>query len=297
MDISVIICTRNRAASLCETLEVVLDQSPSKEFNYEIVVVDNGSTDNTCQVIAELIATVPVKHHGRLRYCFETQPGLSHARNLGLKVAQGDILVFTDDDIWPEAVWLREIYKEFRADPDLHLLGGRVLLARQYLQPVGILTDTEPAILTTPDGGAAIIGANIALRREVFAAVGDFDLRLGAGQFFSGGEDVEYFYRAIKAGFKLKYAPNVTVYHNHDRVTHEQACKLEFNYGKGEVAYLMKHLWQGDKHALKTAYWSLRGMCQKAWGQEIEAQEIIDRTRAHMRGFALGFFPALVRMR
>lgn len=297
MKISVLICTRNRAASLRETLEAVLDQIPAPHFDYEMVIVDNGSTDTTRQVIAEFVATLPSPHHGRIRYCFATEPGLSRARNMGLQVATGDIIVFTDDDIWPESTWLQEIYKEFAADADLHLLGGRVLLAHQNLQPVGILTGDQPATLTTPEAGACLIGANIAIRRAVFDTVGNFDVRLGAGQFFSGAEDVEFFYRSIKAGFKLKYAPNVTVYHNHDRVSHEQACNLEFNYGKGEVAYLMKQIWSGDFYACKVAYWSLYGMIRKAFGLAAVSDEVVARTRAHMRGFIVGFFPALVRMR
>ena len=148
MRISVLICTRNRAASLRDTLEVIFDQTPSANYEYEVVVVDNASTDTTRLVIAEFIATLPTKHYGRLRYCYEPRPGLSYARNTALRAAQGDVLVFTDDDIFPEPNWLNEIHREFAADPNLYVLGGRVLLAHSGLQPVGKIAPQADAAET-----------------------------------------------------------------------------------------------------------------------------------------------------
>lgn len=296
MKLSVMICTRNRAASLRTTLNALFQLALSPTYDYEVVVVDNGSTDATRLVVAEFIAALPKRHHGRLRYCHEPRPGLSNARNAALRTAQGDVLIFIDDDIWPAADWLDEICREFTADPDLCLLGGRVLLAQASLQPVGVVISNERQTLTTPDGAGTVIGANIAFRREVSVQVGGFDPRLGAGGAFAAGEDVDFLYRAMKAGYKLLYAPNVTVYHNHDRTTHEQACKLEYNYGQGAVAYFMKHILQGDLYALKVAYWSLHKGMTNAYGMAAVSQEVTERTRAYLRGFAKGLFPALVRM-
>jgi glycosyltransferase involved in cell wall biosynthesis len=296
MRFSVIICTRNRAASLRDTLEAVFDQTPNKDINYEVIVVDNGSTDSTKQLIAEFIATLPDRHHDNLKYCFEVQPGLSYARNRGLEEASGEIIVFTDDDILPESIWLEQIRQEFVSDPELHLFGGRVLLASPKLQPVSIITSETAQTHTSPEACASVIGANLAFRREVFDEVGNFDVRLGAGSFFSGGEDVEFLYRAMRTGYKLRYAPSATVYHNHDRLSHEQACGVEFNYGKGEVAYLSKHILKGDYYALKIAYWSLAGLLQRALGTVNSSRENIERARAHFKGFARAFFPAMLKM-
>ena len=296
MRFSVIICTRNRAASLRETLEAVFDQVPNQEISFEVIVVDNGSTDSTKPLVAEFLVTLPDRHFGNLKYCYESQPGLSYARNRGLEEATGEVIVFTDDDILPESIWLEQIHREFINDPDLHLFGGRVLLASAKLQPVSIVTSEIPQTHVAPDACATVIGANLAFRREIFDEVGNFDVRLGAGSFFSGGEDIEFLYRAMRTGYKLRYAPSATVYHNHDRVSHEQACGLEFNYGKGEVAYLAKHIYKGDVYAMKIAYWSLTGLLKKALGTVNNSRENIERSRAHVRGFARAFFPAMVRM-
>ena len=87
MRFSVIICTRNRAASLRETLEAVFDQVPNQEISFEVIVVDNGSTDATKPLVAEFLATLPDRHYSNLKYCYESQPGLSYARNRGLEEA------------------------------------------------------------------------------------------------------------------------------------------------------------------------------------------------------------------
>ncbi len=296
MRISVLICTRNRAVSLRETLEVIFDQAPAKGYEYEVIVVDNASTDTTRLVVAEFIAALPTKHYGRLRYCYEPRPGLSYARNTALGAARGEILVFTDDDIFPDSSWLNELHHEFAADPDLYVLGGRVLLAHSGLQPVGIVTGEQAQTVTTPDGASLIIGANFAFRREVLAKIGGFDPRLGAGSYFGGGEDVDFVYRAIKAGFKLLYAPNVLVYHNHDRTSHEQACKLEYNYGRGAIAYFLKHIFKGDFYAVKVAYWSLRKKCEFGFRLTKASEDLTARSRAYLRGVADALFPALVKM-
>ncbi|MFN7928736.1 MAG: glycosyltransferase family A protein [Blastocatellia bacterium] len=296
MKISVLICTRNRATSLRDTLEAVFNQTPSRHYDYELIVVDNGSTDNTRLMVAEFISALPAQHKGRLRYFYESHPGVSFARNAGLQAARGEVLVFTDDDILPEPTWLREIHHEFTADPKLCLLGGRVLLAHNGLQPVGIVTGEEAMTVTTPDGASLVIGANFAFRRNVLAYVGGFDTRLGAGSFFGGGEDVDFVYRAMKQGYKLLYAPNVLVYHNHDRTSHEQACKLEYNYGRGAIAYFLKHIFKGDVYALKIAYWSLRKKLTFSRRATTVSQDLTDRSRAYLRGVADALFPALVKM-
>lgn len=296
MKISVLICTRNRAASLREALRAFFSLVPPSNCEYELVVVDNGSTDATRVIVAECIALLSPLHSRRFHYCYESRPGLSNARNAALKMASGDVLVFTDDDILPDANWLNEIAKEFSADPSMAMLGGRVLLAKEHLQPVGVIAREARQTFTQPDGAAMVIGANFAFRREVLKQIGGFDPRLGAGGDFAAGEEVDFLYRAIKAGFKLLYAPNVIVYHNHDCTTHEQACKLEYNYGKGAVAYFLKHIFSCDVFALKFAYWSLHSKFQSLVHRASFSTRDDERTQAYLRGFAKGLFPALVKM-
>lgn len=293
MKISVLICTRNRASSLRQTLDAVFAQRLPKELDYEVVVVDNGSRDETRRVVREFMA----RHSQCLRYFYEWRPGLSQARNAGLRVVSGEVVAFTDDDVLVREDWLAGIACEFAADPELYLLAGRVLPARAGLQPVGLQEAAEPHTFYSPEGASFAVGANIAIRREVFVTCGDFDVRLGAGSFFAGADEVELLYRAMRAGYKLRYAPNVTVYHNHDRFTLRQACDLQYNYGKGHVAYLLKHVLGGDRNALRLVYWSSVNLLKRCVGWKRTHPASARFARAHLCGMIVALLPALFRMR
>jgi len=103
INISVIICTYNRSNSLADTLLCLTKQTYESE-NWELIVVDNNSNDNTKEIISELSKQLP-----NLTYKFEPQQGLSYARNLGINSAKGEIIAFTDDDVLPEKDWLVQI--------------------------------------------------------------------------------------------------------------------------------------------------------------------------------------------
>ena len=278
MKLSVLICTRNRAKSLACTLERFFAQRFAGDYNYELVIVDNASTDETRQV-AESFAQHPGLAN-RVRYLFENRPGLSRARNTAVKAAQGEILIFTDDDVLVAENWLDEIHREFVSDPNLFVLGGRVLLARKGLQEVAIYPVEERREYLFPNGGSVAMGANMAFRREVFGSMGLFDVRLGAGTFFAGGEDIEMFYRALKAGYKLVYAPNVVVYHDHDRRTIEQACRLTYGYGKAYPAYILKHALRGDAYAMRMTYWLICELPSRWRRKENDTTDSLRRRRA-----------------
>lgn len=202
-----LICTRNRAASLQRTLGSVFAQRLDENFDYEVVVVDNGSSDGTRGVVDDFAARRP-RH---LRYHFEARPGLARARNAGLQAADGEVIAFTDDDVLVREDWLNEIRQQFESDQELGILTGRVLPAREGLQPVALQLSEEPRTVSNAEDASMALGANTAFRRAVFDACGDFDTRLGAGAFFAGAEEVEMAYRAMRAGFKLRYAPQVNL--------------------------------------------------------------------------------------
>ncbi|MGH9940607.1 MAG: glycosyltransferase family A protein, partial [Blastocatellia bacterium] len=125
MKISVLICTRNRAKSLEMTLRRFYEQQFAGDYSYELIVVDNGSTDETGKVIDRYAAPRPET----ARHLFESRRGLTYARNTAIAAATGEIIVFTDDDVLVSEDWLDEIHREFSADPGLRILGGKVLLA------------------------------------------------------------------------------------------------------------------------------------------------------------------------
>jgi len=288
MKISVLICTRNRAASLEATLRSFFAQNFAGGYEFELIVVDNGSTDETKQVVERCVA----RHPGLARRLFENRRGLTFARNAGLTAAEGEIIVFTDDDVLVTESWLDEIHREFAADPALCMLGGRVLLANERLQRVAVQPCAERRYLDLPDGVNFAMGANMAFRRELFDRVGLFDVRLGAGRFFAGADEAELIYRGLKAGCRLLYAPNVLVYHDHDRVTPEQACRLEYGYAKGCAGYLIKHSMSGDGYALRMLYWTLRTLPKRWMRKPEEADDALLRRRSQVRGMLAGLCAA-----
>jgi GT2 family glycosyltransferase len=288
MKLSVLICTRNRAKSLDATLERFFEQQFNGEYEYEIVVIDNNSTDQTGEVIERHVA----KHPQIIRQYFEPRCGLTYARNTALAAAVGEIIVFTDDDVLVDTNWLNEIYREFNSDPDLFMLGGRVLLANDKLQTVSLQISELRQTFEFPDNGGFAMGANMAFRREVFDRIGVFDVRLGAGRFFAGADDTDIFYRALKAGYRCFYTPNVLVYHDHDRVSVEQACRLQYGYGKGCSAYLLKHAFRGDTYAMRMIYWLIYNLPKQCLRKNDEPIDLLRRRRAQIRGIIVGLLAA-----
>jgi GT2 family glycosyltransferase len=288
MKISVLICTRNRAESLKATLTRFFEQDFGGDYEYELIVVDNNSTDHTREVVAGYAGRLP----DRVRYAHEPRKGLSYARNRALVESRGELIAFTDDDVLVNADWLNEIHREFSKDPQLMLLGGRVLLARESLQQVAFQPAADRQWFAFPGDGGFAMGANMAFRRELFDRIGMFDVRLGAGRFFAGADEVELVYRALKAGDRLLYAPNVLVYHDHDRTRVEQACRLEYGYGKGCAAYLIKHSLQGDTYAMRMLYWLILTLPRHWQRRSGELDDTFRRRRAQIRGVTIGLLTA-----
>jgi glycosyltransferase involved in cell wall biosynthesis len=297
MRISVLICTRDRAASLRQTLASVFAQSLPADFDYEVVVVDNGSADETPRVVDEFRAS----HPHRLRYHFEGRRGLAHARNAGLRVVTGEVIAFTDDDVLVSDSWLGEMRREFEADAGMGVLAGRVLLARGELQRVAYQPREEPGVFDSAERAVehacVVVGANMAFRREVFALCGSYDGRLGAGLFFSGCEDLDMVCRAMREGFRLRYSPEVLIYHNHDRLSLKQACRLQYGYGRGYAAYLVKHILGGDRHALRVAYWSAYNYVRQGLRRNAGPDNVAAFSRALLKGMVVASLPALWQMR
>lgn len=220
MTISIIIATYNRAALLDECLAHLARQpfAPGDE----VVVVDNGSVDDTDRVIERHRARFPTP----LIHLVETRPGKSHALAVALSMATGDILAFTDDDVNVAPGWLDAVRRTM-TDPQVALMGGRVSPRWERRPPSWLrLTGEAYGRLTAPLallnygarpielGARTVLGANMAVRRDVIARVGGFATHLGKlrGTLLSG-EDAELCRRVQSAGFKAIYDPEADVSH------------------------------------------------------------------------------------
>ena len=122
MDVSIVVSTYNRCRLLEEALRALLSQT-SADVAYEILVVDNNSTDQTRPLVEGLAKQNPEK----LKYLFEPKQGLSYGRNTGIAAAKAPIIAFTDDDVRVAPDWVWRIKTGFEANPDIDFLGGRVV--------------------------------------------------------------------------------------------------------------------------------------------------------------------------
>jgi glycosyltransferase involved in cell wall biosynthesis len=234
IQISVVVCTFNRAALLAESLAHLATQDfPAERF--EILVVDNASTDRTAAVVSGLITQFPKI---RIKYIYEAEPGLSHARNCGLREAAGEYVAFIDDDGLAVPEWLTEISLTFqtcRADA----VGGEVTLLFREKPPYwltprfhGWLSVFHP-VQSQPYSIKARpfpVGCNIAFRRDLLFELGEFDPQLGRkGSSLLAGEETALFIAMIQAGKKLFIAPKAAVRHivARDRMTFKYFLKIQ----------------------------------------------------------------------
>jgi glycosyltransferase involved in cell wall biosynthesis len=215
--ITVILCTYNRCASLQRALEGVSAQEPPHANDWEVLVVDNNSSDSTRQVVADFCRRYP----GRFRYVFEAQAGKSYALNTGIREAEGDILAFIDDDVRVEPAWLRNLTASLNS-ADWAGAGGRILpewscapprwlaLEGYSLAPLALFDlSLKAGELTEPP-----FGTNMAFRREMFEKYGGFRTDLGPNPYnMIRGEDTEFGGRLLAAGEQLRYEPDAVIYH------------------------------------------------------------------------------------
>jgi glycosyltransferase involved in cell wall biosynthesis len=209
MDVSVIVPTFNRAASVDRLIAALRAQIGDASF--EVLVVDNGSRDQTAAVVDRHAGEDP-----RIRRLSERRPGASHARNAGIAAASAPILAFVDDDVCPRPDWILSIVRAFAGHPEVDCIGGRVE-PRWPRRPPSWLTPAQwaPLALQIDRGqseyidrdhaSACLITANFACRAAVFREIGGF------APEYRRDEDREFNLRMWRSGKRGLYVDAVAV--------------------------------------------------------------------------------------
>lgn len=259
--LSVIVGTRNRAHTIGGCLgSIAAAFAAASPLNAEIVVVDNGSTDATSEIVKTWVGPSSVS----VRLLFEPKPGLSRAHNRAVRAAQGEILAFTDDDCRLSREYVIDLLRHDAADTELVLRGGRIELGDPTDLPLTIRTTTELIRWNRGMNSARhqpitgqINGCNMTMRRALVEKLGPFDERFGPGAIIGSGGDSDYLFRAYLANFTLEYVPDMTVVHYHGRKTPAQGRKLLQGYLIGNGAEFVKHGWK-DPNLCRPFYWDVK---------------------------------------
>ena len=247
--LSLIIATYNRAEQLMITLRSVAAQSKSSA-QWECIVVDNNSKDNTKECVEEFIAEHP---NLNIIYHFESKQGLSHARNAGIARAKGEIITFIDDDERIVPDFIGAYINLFENYPAAMAAGGKIIAEYPTGRPRWMSHYTERPIANPMDFGDYVRpfpkgripgGGNMAMRREVFDKIGIFNTSLGrTGKSLIGGEESDLFERIAKAGMECYYTPRAVMYHiiPAEKLTDSYFERLCYNTGASQLTRAQIH--------------------------------------------------------
>jgi glycosyltransferase involved in cell wall biosynthesis len=247
---SVVLCTRDRADQLRGALDSLLALDHP---DFEVVIVDNAPSDDSTRELVEAVAVADP----RFRYVREPVPGLSSARNAGVRAARHEIVAFTDDDVVVDRSWLRAVASGFSRGDDVVCVSGlvasgelRTPTQRWFDERVTWSRNLVPRVhrLSAPPADRPLFpfavgdygtGANFAMRRTAVLDLGGFDEALGVGTVTGGGEDIDMFSRVVLAGAALVVEPAALVWHRHRADL--PALRLQARgYGTGLGAWLTK---------------------------------------------------------
>jgi glucosyl-dolichyl phosphate glucuronosyltransferase len=237
--VSVIVCTFNRCESLTDTLASLAALEVPEGVEWDLLVVDNNSKDATREVVERFSRNVTFK----VSYLFESEQGLSHARNRGVTCSTGEFILFTDDDVIVAPGWLRHTLAALvagRAD----CAGGKVLplwrgnrpkwLSDRMLNVLAMLDYGDEALqLGSGPDDRILYGASMGFRRERLLAIGAFNPALGRKGSVGAGEDLEIQERLRQQGGKVVYEPRAVVYHKIDPARLHKRYFREWHYVAG----------------------------------------------------------------
>lgn len=266
MDFTVVICTWNRARLLQGTLRAVASMAVPDGLEWELVVVDNGSSDRTADVLRELATALP------LRPCHEPELGLSYARNRAVARARGRWILWLDDDARPDRWWMEAYALAAEAHPEAVFMGGPIRPRFEVPPPSWLrdgweqLSDLYSVREVVNDGPVLPaylpFGANFALRAEGLPA-SPFDSALGRrGEGLVGGEEIDLIRRLMKAGGQGRWVPTAGV----DHVIPRSRTRVRY------VARRFRQLAREEAHLLPMGGASVLGVPAWLWKKAVEAE-------------------------
>lgn len=281
--VTVVIGTRNRPEHVRDCLSRILELDYA---SIDVVVVDNApDSDATREAFSAVVG-----NDDRFRYIRLAEPGVSRARNAGIEAACGPLVAFVDDDVRVDPFWLQGLARAFHRVPSAVCVTGLVATRaiagpeqRYFDSRVSWASNLEPRTFhpTSEDplhpwaAGRFGAGANMAFRLEAVRALHGFDENLGPGTLAKGGEDIDLFVRALRAGGDLVYDSGALAWHLHRSEPAALEAQL-FGYGVGLTAYL-------TKHALDPAVaWEMAGKVPPA------VRHVLQVTRAPQRQGVVG---------
>ncbi len=247
MFLTITIQTYNRAVGLAETVRSLTALRRPCGVDYEILVVDNNSTDDTARVIQGLSAQLG----SRFRGICEPRQGLSYARNRAIAEARGEIICFIDDDALADEDWLAALAETYRADERVVAAGGVVRLQwpEGYRRPTWLSSELEGYLSGLDMGPHGLVmeyphyprGCNMSVRRCVAQKVGGFSARLGRkGPSLVSNEEKHFFYKVHQQGGRVVYVPESVVYHVIPETRLSKGFFIKRGYAQGVSDFILK---------------------------------------------------------
>jgi glycosyltransferase involved in cell wall biosynthesis len=303
--LSVIMSTYNRGELLGNAVRAVLAQHRAITPPFEMIVVDNNSTDGTRGIIERFAGA-----DGRVRYIFEPQQGVSYGRNAGIREARAPLIAFTDDDVRAEPGWVAAIVRAFGEHPETDLVGGRVLpvwpaappvwLTRAHWAPLALVDYGEAPVAINAEHPICLAGANLSFRRRVFEVVGVFATDVQRVKDGIGSvEDHEFLLRVLRTGSKAFYDPHIIVHAEIQPNRLQRAYHRRWHSGHGHFHALLR-----SEHMEHTRVGTLFGVPAHLYRQVlgdlvgwVRAKAIREPARAFHHEVRLRFFHGFFRTR
>ncbi len=256
MNISVILCTYNRAESLGKTLESFTSMRIMEGIEWELIIVDNNSSDHTREICRRFEKDLPI------RYVLEPKQGKSYALNHGIQVALGDLIAFTDDDVNVDSYWLNALWEGAEQHPQASFFGGPVSPQWETPPPAWIIENSTGSFAGIwmyyekksdckfLQDSEFPVGANMMFRRDVFEKGYRFSVDIGpSGNESTRQEDTLLIKEVLKARLSGAYLSDAKIYHRNSRARMTESYVRKWCKGAGISAVRLRQV-APSKHIL-----------------------------------------------